>query len=35
MSFHRKYNSIFKIVDNSMKLYKIHKKKKKEKKDKK
>jgi hypothetical protein len=35
MSFHRKYNSLFKLVDNSMKLYKIYKKKKQEEKKKK
>ena len=35
MSFHRKYNSLFKLVDNSMKLYKMHKKKKQEEKNKK
>ena len=35
MSFHRKYNSLFKLVDNSMKLYKMHKKKKQEEKKKK
>lgn len=34
MSFHRKYNSLFKLVDNSMKLYKMYKKKKKEEKKK-
>ncbi len=28
MSFHRKYNSLFKAVDNMIKLYKISKKKK-------
>ncbi len=33
MSFHRKYNSLFKAVDNMMKLYKISKKKKSEKKE--
>lgn len=27
MSFHRKYNTIFKTVDNIIKLYKIAKKK--------
>ena len=27
MSFHRKYNTIFKSVDNIIKLYKIYKKK--------
>lgn len=26
MSFHRKYNALFKSVDNIMKLYKIYKK---------
>jgi hypothetical protein len=35
MSFHRKYNSLFKVVDNSIKLYKIYKKKKQEEKKKK
>lgn len=35
MSFHRKYNSLFKLVDNLMKLYKIYKKDKKSKKEKK
>ena len=30
MSFHRKYNSLFKVVDNSIKLYKMYKKKKQE-----
>lgn len=34
MSFHRKYNSLFKVVDNSIKLYKMHKKKKQEEKKK-
>ena len=33
MSFHRKYNSLFKAVDNMIKLYKIAKNKEKEKKD--
>lgn len=34
MGFHRKYNSLFKAVDNMIKLYKIHKgKKEEEKKD--
>lgn len=32
MSFHRKYNSLFKAVDNMIKLYKIAKKKDEEKK---
>ena len=35
MGFMRKYNSLFKLVDNSMKLYKIYKKKKQEEKKKK
>jgi hypothetical protein len=35
MSFHRKYNSLFKVVDNSIKLYKMAKKKKQEEKKKK
>ena len=35
MSFHRKYNSLFKVVDNSIKLYKIYKKKKQDEKKKK
>lgn len=34
MSFHRKYNSLFKLVDNLMKLYKIYKNDKKAKKEK-
>lgn len=34
MSFHRKYNSLFKLVDNMMKLYKIYKNDKKAKKEK-
>lgn len=33
MSFHRKYNSLFKAVDNMIKLYKIAKKEKTKKKD--
>lgn len=33
MSFHRKYNSLFKAVDNMIKLYKISKKDKSEKKE--
>ena len=33
MSFHRKYNSLFKAVDNMIKLYKISKKEKAKKKD--
>lgn len=33
MSFHRKYNSLFKAVDNMIKLYKIAKEKDKEKKN--
>lgn len=33
MSFHRKYNSLFKVVDNSIKLYKIYKKNKTKKKE--
>lgn len=28
MGFHRKYNSLFKLVDNMIKLYKMGKKKK-------
>lgn len=31
MGFHRKYNSLFKAVDNTIKLYKIAKKKNEEK----
>lgn len=33
MGFHRKYNTIFKTVDNLVKLYKIYKKDKSKKKD--
>ncbi len=33
MSFHRKYNTIFKSVDNIIKLYKIYKKNNKSKKE--
>ena len=33
MGFHRKYNSLFKAVDNMIKLYKIAKKKDEDKKD--
>lgn len=33
MSFHRKYNTIFKSVDNIIKLYKIYKKDSKKSKD--
>ncbi len=33
MSFHRKYNSLFKVVDNCIKLYKIYKKDKQKKKE--
>lgn len=35
MSFHRKYNTLFKSVDNMIKLYKIYKKKKEEENEKK
>jgi len=35
MSFHRKYNALFKSVDNMIKLYKIYKKKKEEENEKK